>query len=298
MSWVELHIKTTSEFAEQVSEYLTGVGALALTYKDGGDDAILEPPPESIPDLWPEVNLVALFKADQDIIPMVVFLNGEQEAGHLQEFNVKPLADENWERRCLDSFQPIQFGENLWVCPSWQKPVDANAINIIIDPGLAFGTGTHATTALCLEWLGKNVKPGMTLVDYGCGSGILALGALKLGAVHAIAIDYDPKALSITQENADANQIDSEQLTICHSEDFQASQQVDLVIANILAQPLVELAPTLANLVKNHGKIVLSGILREQAATVSEAYAKWFDMQTPVFRDEWTLLTGTRKVDE
>jgi ribosomal protein L11 methyltransferase len=293
MAWQEIHITTTAIYVDTLTEHLTEFGAQACTLLDAGDQPIYEPTPNQSTPVWPDVKLISLFDSEQDITAVYAYLNTQQAAGAIIEFSTNFLADENWERRCLDDFHPMQFGKRLWICPSWSTPPDAQAINIILDPGLAFGTGTHPTTALCLEWLDENFSAGQSVIDYGCGSGILALAALKLGASSVLAIDHDDKALLATQENAARNHITSG-LETCLP-DAHPEQKVDLLIANILAQPLLELATKLAKLVKPGGKILLSGILKEQSGQVNHAYSPWFDMQPIVFKGEWARLSGVRQ---
>jgi ribosomal protein L11 methyltransferase len=295
MAWVEYHITTTAQHAELIGERMTECGAVALTMKDAGNQPIYEPALDTTPPLWPDTTLVGLFDAEENFSAVNSLLQEEKSAGHLKDFTMQLLPDEDWERRCLDTFQPILFGKRLWVVPSWHTPPDPDAVNIILDPGLAFGTGTHATTALCLEWLDENIRAHETVLDYGCGSGILAVAALKLGAAHAYAVDHDPKALSATLENAERNQLDTSILTTTSDIDFKLPEPVDILVANILAGPLIELAPRLAKSVKVGGKIILSGILYEQAEQVAKIYQASFDMQPTVFKGEWVRLSGIRR---
>jgi ribosomal protein L11 methyltransferase len=295
MAWIEIHIDTTAEHTDTISDVLTTHGAQAITMQDAGRQPIYEPALNQSAPLWPETTLVGLFTEQENLQPVTAFLQAEIKLGQIKKFSVTPLPEEDWERRCLDSFQPLGFGNRLWVCPSWKTPPDAEAINIILDPGLAFGTGTHETTALCLEWLAENLQPGADVIDYGCGSGILAVAAAKLGAARVIAIDHDPAALTATRENADLNQIPTDRLAIFPAQDYHSDLAVDVLIANILAQPLIELAPVLANLVKSGGKIVLSGILTNQTAKVVTIYNSWFKMQAVVLKGEWARLEGVRQ---
>ncbi|MDR3492508.1 MAG: 50S ribosomal protein L11 methyltransferase [Gammaproteobacteria bacterium] len=293
MNWIELHITTTSESAIQLSEKLEAYGAQALTSRDAGNQPIYEPAFDATPS-WPDTILIALFDAEQNLAVVLDYLETQRVQGFLHEVTQHHLADQDWERTCLDELEPMCFGKRLWICPSWKKPNDASAINIILDPGLAFGTGTHATTALCLAWLDENIEGNETIIDYGCGSGILALAAIKLGAKHAIAIDHDVRALEVTRTNAERNDVNEKQLKIFFPDDAPVVQ-VDLLIANILAQPLIELASKFSTLVKSNGKILLSGILAEQADAVAEAYKPWFNMEKPTQQNEWVRLTGVKK---
>jgi len=190
----------------------------------------------------------------------------------------------------MDNFHPIQFGERLWICPSWHTPPAPDAVNIMLDPGLAFGTGTHPTTALCLNWLDQADLKGKYVIDYGCGSGILAIAAALLGAERVIGVDTDPQALEATRANAERNGVEIEAYLPGDCPD----EPCDLLLANILAGPLQTLAPRFANLTKPSAELVLSGILEVQAQEVSDSYAAWFDMQAPTIKEDWTRLNGTR----
>ena len=205
--------------------------------------------------------------------------------------SIEPLEDEDWVRKTQAQFAPIRISERLWITPSWHRAPDAHAIEVVIDPGLAFGTGSHPTTLLCLEWLDREVRGGETLIDYGCGSGILAIAARKLGAAAAIGLDIDPQALQSARENARRNDIE------CDFRHADAALEVraDLVVANILANPLVVLAPAISRLVRPGGKLALSGVLAGQAGEVADAYARWFELQAPAERDGWVRITGTRR---
>jgi ribosomal protein L11 methyltransferase len=295
MAWVEFHIVTTAQHADQMGERMTECGAAALTMQDAGNQPIYEPPLDATSALWPDTTLISLFDAEENFHAVNSILEQEKSAGHIKDFSMQALPDEDWERRCLEFFQPILFGKRLWIVPSWHTPPDPDAVNIILDPGLAFGTGSHATTALCLEWLSENIRPEQTVLDYGCGSGILAVAALKLGAAHAYAVDHDPKAITATLENAERNQLDTSVLATVLDTDFNLDEPVDILTANILAGPLTKLAPLLAKSVKVGGKIILSGILSEQSEQVAKIYQTSFDMQLPVFKEEWSLLCGIRR---
>ena len=207
---------------------------------------------------------------------------------------VEILEDKDWVREWMDQYQPVKLSDRLWICPSWREPVDPDAANLILDPGLAFGTGTHPTTHLCLQWLAQAKTEGKTVIDYGCGSGILAIAALLLGAESALAIDNDPQALTATQDNASRNQIAPKRLTVTLPRDnYPAS--ADILLANILAQPLIELAGVIAGLVKPSGQLALSGILESQWQDVAAAYSPWFELNDPVIEAEWVRLNGIRK---
>ncbi len=265
-------------------------GALSVTLEDGGDHPVLEPAPGVTP-LWPQIRLSALFEAGTDAAALVAALAGELglAAGRLHH---ALLADRAWEREWLRDFRPMRFGRRLWICPGGQAAPDPDALVLELDPGLAFGTGTHPTTALCLEWLDAAGVAGQTVLDFGCGSGVLALAALRLGAAAACAVDIDPQALLAARENARRNALDS-RLTVMPADALGAGTW-NIVLANILAGPLVDLAPRLAQATRPGGGIVLAGLLGHQAADVAAAYRTWFDMQLFEARGEWTVLEGRR----
>lgn len=293
MGWIELHIVTDQHHAEILGEQLTELGAQALTFRDAGNKPVYEPKPGETP-TWNDTLLVGLFDDQADMSPVLHYIETQQQASIIKNYRLETLADQAWERTCLNDFKPLQFGKRLCICPSWETPPNPNHVNIILDPGLAFGTGTSPTTALCLEWLDDHVKPGDRIIDYGCGSGILAIAALKLGGAIAHAVDYDPQALLATRENGDRNALSPTQLVVSSPETFKPFE-ADIVIANILAQSLIELAPYLASLTKPKGHIVLSGILVEQSDAVIAAYSPWFTMQAPVIQEEWVRLAGLKK---
>lgn len=293
MTWLEFHITTTAQHAYQMSDRLVLLGAQAVTMRDAGDQPIYEPDPENMP-LWTEVVVVGLFDSNEPMDTIGTYLEEQRSNGLLKKFELHRIADEDWTRRCLDNFKPMKFGKRLWICPSWLTPPDPKAVNVILDPGLAFGTGTHPTTGLCLEWLDGHIKDQELVIDYGCGSGILSIAALKLGAKKVIGIDHDPQALLATKDNAERNNIAPLTLETLLPSAF-SKQQTDTLIANILAQPLIEFAPLFASLVKQNGKILLSGILIPQAEAIINAYNPWFNMEKPVEKDDWIRIAGVRK---
>lgn len=291
MSWQQLTFSTTAQAAEQLNELLLETEALAVTLQDAADEPIFEPALGTTP-LWGQTELVALFSVEEDLQQIIRQL--QAVFGQLPPYQISRVAEQNWERAWMDEFKPMQFGQHLWICPSWCEPVDPSAVNLLLDPGLAFGTGTHPTTRLCLEWLDANPPMDSQVIDYGCGSGVLALAALKLGAKITYAIDNDPQALLATEDNTKRNQINPLQLKTLSPEQTIAAA-ADLLLANILAQPLIELAEKFASLIKPQGTIVLSGILQEQADKVSQAYQPWFTLQKATQLDEWVRLVGIRK---
>jgi len=281
---------------------LLAAGASSITLEDEGDDPVLEPLPGTTP-LWPRVRVKALFDGAADRDEILQILNGElNDAAPLNHIVFETIADRAWEREWLKDFKPMRFGQRLWICPGGQQP-DAEQLRgvsspvlIELDPGLAFGTGTHPTTALCLEWLDTAVVTGTRVVDFGCGSGILAIAAAKLGAAEVLAVDIDPQALLATHDNAERNgvaQLIDARLVDGSRESHEAP--ADILLANILAGPLESLAATFAAQVRAGGRLVMSGILRNQAEAVATTYAPWFDIAPVVVRDDWVRLDGVRR---
>lgn len=242
--------------------------------------------------VWKQTHVVALFPADTDAMAVMNMVAELLSLPAPPAFTSAPVADQDWVRAWMDRWQPLHFGANLWVVPSWLTPPDADAANIILDPGMAFGTGTHATTAMCLEWLAAHPPRNLEVIDYGCGSGILAIAALKLGAAHALATDTDPQALVVSNENAERNQV-TERLALYLPDAVPAEASADVVLANILAGPLVQLAPRLTALVRPGGRLILSGLLANQAAEVEAAYAAHFMFERHE-HDGWAMLTGQK----
>jgi len=289
MPWLQLTFYSTKDSAEALADLLSEAGAAAVTMQDAADQPLYEPPPGATP-LWQLTNVVGLFDEGVDAEAIVAGLRA-QWSGEFPDYRSETLADQDWERAWMDDFKPMQFGRRLWIVPSWHDAPDADAVNILLDPGLAFGTGTHPTTRLCLEWLDAQDLQGRTVIDYGCGSGILALAAALLGAESVLGVDNDPQALVATLDNAARNGVSIQVYLPKEAPQTPA----DILVANILAGPLIELAPQLAALVKAGGAIALSGILPEQAEAVSNAYSGWFEMQPPVEHDGWIRLEGNKR---
>lgn len=290
MPWIQIRINATAKTADKVSNMLLGRGAQAVTFMDAKDVPVYEPMPGETP-LWGETEVMGLFDAEVDPAPIVAFFQqifGEQ-VGH----KVEQLEDKDWVREWMDHFHPMQFGERLWICPSWRDVPDPEAVNVMLDPGLAFGTGTHPTTALCLKWLDGQDLAGKTVVDFGCGSGILGIAALKLGAERVIGIDIDPQAIQASRDNAERNGV-AEHLELYLPDDQPAGLQADVVVANILAGPLRELAPLIADLGKPGSIMALSGVLESQAPELETIYGQWFTMDPTVVQEEWCRLSGTK----
>ncbi len=294
MSWIQIRFRCAAvmpqDQQEALEDALLEVGAVSVTYQDAADQPILEPGLNETP-LWDELILTALFNADINVTATLILL--EALFGQaLPEHKTEILEDKDWVREWMDSYKPIQFGSRLWICPSWCEVPDKDAVTLMLDPGLAFGTGTHATTAMCLRQLDKMDLAGKTVIDYGCGSGILAIAALLLGATSVICVDTDPQALKTTVENAKRNGISSAQLQVYLPGD-EPQDGVDLVLANILAGPLVELAPKLMALTAEKGELILSGLLNEQRDVIVETYT---DINFHAFKteNEWLCLQGTK----
>ncbi len=292
MPWLQLALEATPGSAEQLSELLHEAGAGAVTLQDAADQPLFEPPLGTTP-LWNTTRVIGLFAADTDIPAVLASLQQQLAPDPLPAWHLNPLEDRDWVRAWMDDFQPMRFGEHLWICPTGYTPPEPQAVNILLDPGLAFGTGTHPTTAMCLRWLDAHAPQGLKVIDYGCGSGILAIAACKLGACHASGVDTDPQALLATHDNAEKNQV-SDCIDVCLPADFRSSP-VPLLLANILAGPLQSLVPRFSELVEPAGHIVLSGILAEQAEPVMQQYQAAFDIQLVDQQEDWVCLAGRRR---
>lgn len=291
MAWQQLKVRANPQQLDDVESLLLAAGASAISLLDGQDQPVFQKEPGSTP-LWDDTVVVALFDSAIDLKAQLYSL--ALEPAVLELGMPEALADQDWERSWIDRFQPQRFGRRLWICPSWQEPPDPDGVNLLLDPGLAFGTGNHATTALCLRWLDEHAPSELSIIDYGCGSGVLALAALKLGASSAMGVDNDPQALIATADNCRRNGISPEQLPCFLPHEF-APQRADLLLANILAEPLLELAPTLAALVRPGGRIVLSGLLVEQSESLRQGYKQWFNFDTDQQEQGWSLLAAIRK---
>ena len=291
MPWLQLTLNAHKDSAEQYSDALSECGAVSVTMQDAADQPLYEPAPGETP-LWADIQLVGMFAADVDMDAVIARLKQQLQTTTLPEYSISLLEDQDWERVWMDDFHAIQFAEHLWICPSWLTPPDPQATNIMLDPGLAFGSGTHPNTAMCLQWLGQHELQGKRVIDYGCGSGVLAIAAALLGASEVWAIDIDPQALQATRENAEKNHV-SEKLQIGYPKDLPDSL-ADVVIANIVAGPLLELAPMLAEHTRTAGHVVLSGILENQLPQIQDCYQTWFMLDPPMQQQEWCRLSGTR----
>ncbi|UUC49726.1 50S ribosomal protein L11 methyltransferase [Pseudomonas citronellolis] len=292
MPWVQVRLAITPEQAPTYEDALLEVGAVSVTFMDAEDQPIFEPDLGTTP-LWTHTHLLALFEGGTDEAALLAHLQ-LLTGGELPQHQVEVVEDQDWERSWMDNFKPMRFGRRLWIVPSWHEAPEPEAVNLLLDPGLAFGTGTHPTTALCLEWLDGQELAGDTVLDFGCGSGILAIAALLLGAKQALGTDIDPQALEASRDNATRNGIDPALFPVYLPADLPAGQ-ADVVVANILAGPLVSLAGQLTSLVKPGGRLALSGILAEQAEEVRAAYADAFELEPTAEREGWVRISGRRR---
>lgn len=294
MPWVQIIINSNNEQAEKIGDCLEQLGSVSVTFMDSQDTPIFEPLPGETR-LWGNTDVVALFDAETDMQQIIAQLTAQQILNDKVSYKkIEQIEDKDWEREWMDNFHPMQFGKRLWVCPSWRPVPDESAVNVMLDPGLAFGTGTHPTTALCLQWLDSLDLKEKTVIDFGCGSGILAIAALKLGAKHAIGIDIDPQAILASQDNAERNGV-SDRLALFLAKDQPQNLQADVVVANILAGPLKELAGSIVTLLKPNAALGLSGILATQAASVCNAYQDNVRLDPVAEREEWCRITGMRR---
>lgn len=290
MEWNQFVLDIGDLDPDRVEELFLHHGAQAVTLTDAADDPVLEPAPGATP-LWSRTRLTGLFSKEADLDALQLDLLASFSLPSLPEHRIEQLGDRAWEREWLKDFKPMQFGHRLWVAPANTSVDAANAIVLRMDPGLAFGTGTHETTALCLQWLDRDDISGKTVLDYGCGSGILAIAALLLGAAHADAYDIDPQAITATNDNAKRNCV-GDRLTASVS--APDSGQYDIVLANILAQPLKDLAAPICERLRAGGSLVLSGILGHQAGEVIDAYAPWVQFEQPTTLGDWVRLNGRK----
>ena len=293
MPWLQIRVHTTPEQVPALEDVLLECGALVVTFEDVHDDPVYEPELNTTP-LWKHTKVTGLFEADADVESSRPIIDSKALELNIElDIKIEILEDKDWVREWMDSYHPIQFGNRLWVCPSWREVPDPQAVTLMLDPGLAFGTGTHPTTALCLQWLDSIDCQNKTIIDYGCGSGILGIAALLLGANNMIGIDIDPQAVQATQANAERNHIAADRLEV-KLPPYDSALQAEIVVANILAGPLAHLAPTIANLVALGGQLALSGILATQTQEVVDAYTPWFAIDSVVEQDEWVRIVGTK----
>lgn len=295
MPWIQIRIHASEQNAEPISDYLTDSGALSVTFMDGKDTPIYEPKLGEIK-YWADTIVIGLFDATEDMDAVVDYLRQQPALADNFHYKIEALEDKDWTREWMENFHPLQFGKRLWICPSWCEAPDPGAVNILLDPGLAFGTGTHPTTALCLQWLDGLDLKDKTVVDFGCGSGILAIAALKLGAKRVVGIDIDPQAILASRDNARRNGVEQRlELYLPHD---QPQLEADVVVANILAGPLRELSAVITAYVRPGGDIALSGILENQAQTLCEVYRQNCELEPVKCQDEWIRISGKKRDKE
>lgn len=290
MAWIQINTVVEEALAEPLSDAFMEIGACSVTFEDAKDQPIFEPELGTTP-IWANTKVIGLFDAETDAKQVIENLTGLVPQVSSEQYKVEQLEDKDWIRAWMDQFQPMQFGERLWIVPSWCEPPQPDAVNLMLDPGMAFGTGTHPTTSLCLTWLDQHAPVDLNVIDYGCGSGILALAAQKLGARSVMGTDIDPQAIIASEQNAERNHADIDFALV---KDFD-SEPVELLVANILAGPLKELAAEFDRLVKPGGTLVLSGLLETQAAELQAHYLTLgFELNTLQTKEEWALLAGRK----
>ena len=292
MIWKQISFEVKKSETDLVSEVLMGLGSVSITYSDALDDAIYEPPVGQTP-LWDNVKVNALFSSEVNQKSLETSIS---DICNIVVIDTVTLKDRVWEEECQKDFPSMRFGKRLWVCPSWdaESILSNDSIVIHMDPGLAFGTGTHQTTSLCLEYLDLNPPKNLRVIDFGCGTGILAIAAAKFGAKSVIAIDNDPQAVLSSKENVAKNKCENT-ITTIHSINQGNDRKCDLLIANILANPLVELEPLFSDLVHTNGMLLLSGILKEQVDRVVKCYSINFSNIEVANKGEWFRISGKRK---
>ncbi|EJY0884667.1 50S ribosomal protein L11 methyltransferase [Vibrio cholerae] len=293
MPWIQIKLNATNDNAEAIGDMLMEeTGAVSVTFLDAKDTPVFEPLPGETR-LWGDTDVVALYEADMDTSLILQQIKASNMLAEGFAHKVEQVEDKDWEREWMDNFHPMQFGRRLWICPSWREVPDPQAVNVMLDPGLAFGTGTHPTTALCLEWLDNLDLSGKTVIDFGCGSGILAIAAIKLGAAKVIGIDIDPQALLASKDNAARNGVE-DQIEVYLPKDQPEGLVADVVVANILAGPLRELSPIIKGLLKPCGQLAMSGILDTQAESVAEFYRDDLELDPIAEKSEWCRISGRK----
>jgi len=305
MFWTALIIEASSAHTEVLNNVLIELGALSVDTHDADTGTQHEQPlfeqfDDSPKTTWPNVEITALFEETVDVTAIMQTVVQNAQLPCLPAYRIKKIEDQDWVRLTQSQFGPIKISPRLWIVPSWHQIPDPTATNLMLDPGLAFGTGSHPTTELCLAWLDENLQGGEQVLDYGCGSGILAIAALKLGAGHVVGVDIDPHAVESSIKNAGQNKCGQNKAEFYSVDNMAKADQTmdgwaDIVVANILANPLIMLAPLLKRASKSNGRIVLSGILAEQAKEVEQVYQQWFKMHLAREQGGWALLIGIRK---
>jgi len=294
VAWLLLKIQANEQNADVISDALMNIGALSASIEDANAETLVEQaifgePGDPPPGIWLQNIITAMFDEDADVDRIIDVLSQETTIPKFQ-YHTEIIAEQDWVRATQAQFDPIRITDKLWIVPTWHVAPDKEAINIVLDPGLAFGTGSHPTTHLCLEWLARQ-KSVNSVLDYGCGSGILAIAARKLGSKYVVGVDIDEQAIIASRYNAQQNQVNIE----FFDANMFTHQTFDIVVANILSSALMVLAPALSKYCKTGGKIALSGILENQKEALTVRYSEWFNMDTPEQKDAWILLTGTKK---
>ncbi|EKO3510921.1 50S ribosomal protein L11 methyltransferase [Vibrio fluvialis] len=294
MPWIQIKLNATNENAERISDMLMEeTCALSITFLDAKDTPVFEPLPGETR-LWGDTDVLALYDAEADTSWVLSQIRASNLLADDFAYKVEQIEDKDWEREWMDNFHPMKFGQRLWICPSWRDVPDPDAVNVMLDPGLAFGTGTHPTTALCLEWLDSLDLSGKTVIDFGCGSGILAIAAIKLGAAKVIGIDIDPQALLASKDNAARNGVE-DQIEVYLPQNQPEGLVADVVVANILAGPLRELSPVIKSLMKPDGLLAMSGVLNTQAEDVADYYRDELHVDPIKEKEEWCRITGRKQ---
>jgi len=291
MAWQQISVITDEDSAPKLADFFDSLGAVSVTYMDAEDEPVYEPAIGETK-IWSNTQVIALYELDAE--PELIKSKVCQQFTNapLEHWLIEDVEDQAWERAWMEYYHPMKFADKLWVCPTGQEQHEPGTVCLILDPGLAFGTGTHPTTALCLEWLASHDLTGKTVIDYGCGSGILAVAAVLLGAKEAHAVDIDPQAITATQDNAIKNSVQNK--IRCYLPEQFSAFEADIVLANILAKPLIEMSTQISSLVSQGGDLVLSGILEEQAESVISAYQPFISMAEPVQQEDWIRLEGIR----
>lgn len=293
MPWIQIKLNATADNAEAIGDMLMEeTGAVSVTFLDAQDTPVFEPLPGETR-LWGDTDVVGLYDAETDMNFVLEMLKNSPLIADDFAYKVEQLEDKDWEREWMENFHPMRFGRRLWICPSWREAPEPDAVNVMLDPGLAFGTGTHPTTSLCLEWLDGQDLAGKTVIDFGCGSGILAIAALKLGAEKVIGIDIDPQAILASRDNAERNGV-ADKLELFLPQDQPEGLTADVVVANILAGPLRELSPVIKSLVKDNGLLAISGVLETQAEDVASFYSDEIRLDPIAAREEWCRISGQK----
>lgn len=293
MAWRQISVVSDENSAPGIADCFSDLGAISVTYMDAQDEPVYEPAIGETK-VWSNTKVIALFELEADSAVIKRKLISQFDKIRLDDWQFEEIADQPWERAWMEHYQPMKFGDKLWVCPTGQEQTETGTVCLVLDPGLAFGTGTHPTTALCLEWLAANELTGKTVIDYGCGSGILAVAAVLLGADKAYAVDIDPQAITATESNAVKNNVQGKIVCFMPDQFKNLSVKADVLLANILAKPLIDMVTDVSGLVIPGGQLILSGILLEQAASVMEAYMPYVALEKPEQSEDWIRLAGRK----